>query len=130
MEFKTHYVLTNNLNGWSIVAAVSRDEVLYEMQEPRNFALLLTCVNMLLPTLIIIWITRSLNVRLHRILKHVKKVKNQHFELIPGMESSDEIGQLTGEFNRMTLRIKRLINDVYILIFSGKIWRFSVGTPS
>ncbi|MFT9368042.1 MAG: sensor histidine kinase [Paenibacillus polymyxa] len=114
MEFKTSYVLTNNLNGWSIVAAVSRDEVLYEMQEPRNFALLLTCVNMLLPTLIIIWITRSLNVRLHRILKHVKKVKNQHFELIPGMESSDEIGQLTGEFNRMTLRIKRLINDVYM----------------
>ncbi|QYK69945.1 sensor histidine kinase [Paenibacillus sp. S02] len=114
MEFKTNYVLTSNLNGWSIVAAVSRDAVLYEMQKSRNFVLLLTCVNMLLPTLIIIWITRSLNVRIHRILKHMKKVKNQHFELIPGTESRDEIGQLTGEFNRMTLKIKRLINDVYM----------------
>ncbi|OMF49842.1 sensor histidine kinase [Paenibacillus peoriae] len=113
MEFKTNYVLRNNLNGWSIVATVSRDQILYEMRESRNSVLLLTCVNMLLPTLIIIWITRSLNVRIHRILKHMKKVKNQHFELIPGTESRDEIGQLTGEFNRMTLKIRRLINDVY-----------------
>ncbi|ALP37010.1 histidine kinase [Paenibacillus sp. IHB B 3084] len=114
IEFKTNYVLTSNLNGWSIVTAVSGDEVLYEMEKSRNFVLLLTCMNMLLPTLIIIWITRSLNVRIHRILKHMKKVKNQHFELIPGTESRDEIGQLTGEFNRMMLKIKRLINDVYV----------------
>lgn len=114
IEFRTKYVLTSNLNGWSIVAIVSGNEVRYEMQESRNFVLLLTCVNMLLPTLIIIWITRSLNVRIHRILRYMKKVDNQHFELIPGTESQDEIGQLTGEFNRMTLKIKRLINDVYV----------------
>lgn len=114
IEFKTNYVLMNSLNGWSIVAAMPEDEVLYEMQTSRNFVLLLTCANMLLPTLIIIWITRSLNVRIHRILKHMKKVKNQRFELIPGTVSRDEIGQLTGEFNRMTLKIKRLINDVYV----------------
>src|SRR5690606_33078744 len=29
-------------------------------------------------------------------------------------ETLDEIGQLTSEFNRMTLQIKSLINDVYV----------------
>ncbi|CAK4854424.1 unnamed protein product [Aphanomyces euteiches] len=41
-------------------------------------------------------------------------VKTQNFEVIKHMESKDEIGQLTVEFNRMTLQIKSLIDDVYI----------------
>ncbi|XEC93967.1 sensor histidine kinase [Paenibacillus tarimensis] len=70
-------------------------------------------LNIVIPTLIIVWFTRSLNQRLVRILKHMKKVKNRFFETIKQPESKDEIGQLTAEFNRMTLQIKSLIQDVY-----------------
>lgn len=41
-------------------------------------------------------------------------MKHQQFEPIKQPETSDEIGQLTAEFNRMTLTIHRLINDVYV----------------
>ena len=44
----------------------------------------------------------------------MKKVRNQNFDTIKDHEYRDEIGQLTREFNRMTLRIKNLIDDVYI----------------
>lgn len=114
IEFRKEYVQSNNLDGWSIVGRVSEDEVFQEVRQNRNFIVLLTCLNILLPTLIIVWITRSLNVRLVRILKHMKKVKNQHFETIQDEGSSDEIGQLTGEFNRMTMQIQSLINNVYV----------------
>lgn len=114
LEFRKDYGQNNNLNGWSIVGRISEDEVFQEVRQNRNFIVLLTCLNILLPTLIIVWITRSLNVRLVRILKHMKKVKNQHFETIQDEGSSDEIGQLTGEFNRMTLQIQSLINNVYV----------------
>ncbi|AZK46395.1 sensor histidine kinase [Paenibacillus lentus] len=114
IEFHKGYGQSNHLTGWSIVGRISEDEVFQEVRQNRNFIVLLTCLNILLPTLIIVWITRSLNVRLVRILKHMKKLKNQHFETIQDEGSSDEIGQLTGEFNRMTLQIQSLINNVYV----------------
>lgn len=114
IEFRTDYAQGSNLQGWSLVGRISEDEVFREVRQSRNFVIVLTCLNILLPTLIIIWITRSMNVRLVRILKHMKKVKNQHFEIIKDAESRDEIGQLTGEFNRMTLQIQSLINNVYV----------------
>lgn len=114
IEFNTEYKTTNDLNGWSIIATLSKEDVFKEVRQSRNFVIIITCMNILLPTLIIIWVTRSLNVRIIRILKQMKKVKNQHFEMIKDDQSRDEIGQLTVEFNRMTLQINTLINDVYV----------------
>lgn len=115
IQFETKYQYVNLLEGWRIVGTISEEEVLREVHKSRDFVFVLTCINILFPTLIILWITRSLNVRLVRILRHMKKVKNQNFDTIKEGESEeDEIGQLTGEFNRMTLQVKRLIDDVYV----------------
>lgn len=114
LEFSSSYGQNPYLKGWSIVGRINEKEVFHEVRQSRQFVVLLTCLNILLPTLIIVWITRSLNVRLVRILKHMKKVKLQHFDPIPNGEYRDEIGQLTVEFNRMTSQIKSLIHDVYM----------------
>ncbi|AWB46209.1 sensor histidine kinase [Paenibacillus sp. CAA11] len=114
LEFTTGYSKGSFLDGWSLVGRINEDEVFREVRQSRNFVIVLTLLNILLPTLIIVWITRSLNVRLVRILKHMKKVKNQHFVTIKEAGARDEIGQLTGEFNRMTLQIKSLIDNVYM----------------
>jgi two-component system sensor histidine kinase YesM len=114
MEFRNEYKTSNYLKGWSIVGTISEDEVFRDVQQSRSFVIVLACINIILPTLIITFITRSLNVRLARILKHMKKVKNQMFTTIDDQEDRDEIGQLMTEFNRMTLQIKSLIDDVYL----------------
>ncbi|MFC3800825.1 histidine kinase [Cohnella sp. GCM10012308] len=102
------------LSDWRIVGRFKESAVLEEVRKSKNFVLYLAIPNVLLPTLIIIWFSRSLNARLVRILKHMKKVKNHTFETIARQDAQDEIGQLTAEFNRMTLQIKSLIHDVYI----------------
>lgn len=102
------------LSDWRIVGRFKESAVLEEVRKSKNFVLYLAIPNVLLPTLIIIWFSRSLNARLVRILKHMKKVKNHSFETIARQDAEDEIGQLTAEFNRMTLQIKSLIHDVYI----------------
>ncbi|MFC5986776.1 sensor histidine kinase [Marinicrinis lubricantis] len=114
IEFPAEYAFVNYLDGWRIVGTISEEEVFNEVWKSRNFVIILASINIVLPTLIIVWITRSLNVRIIRILRHMKKVKNQHFETIEQTDSRDEIGQLTNEFNRMTLQIKSLIDDVYV----------------
>jgi len=102
------------LKDWHIIGIVSEEEVLRDVRQSREFIFVLACLNILIPTLIILWITRSLNERLIRILRHMKKVKNQNFDTIKQDEYRDEIGQLTSEFNRMTIQVKSLIDDVYI----------------
>ncbi|CAN7160212.1 sensor histidine kinase [Paenibacillus sp. LjRoot153] len=104
---------TNYLKNWRIVL-VSDGHVLDAVRKSKQFVVYLALLNFLIPTLIIFWISSSLHTRLVRILVHMKKVKNQHFDLIDEPETKDEIGQLVREFNRMTVQIKSLIDDVYI----------------
>lgn len=104
---------TNYLKNWRIVL-VSDEHVLDAVTKSKQFVVYLALANFLIPTLIIFWISSSFHKRLVRILVHMKKVKNQHFDLINEPETKDEIGQLMREFNRMTVQIKSLIDDVYI----------------
>ncbi|WP_405156046.1 sensor histidine kinase [Paenibacillus sp. FSL K6-0108] len=113
-DFEMAYPLSGELEGWNIYGVFNESEIYKELGKPSHLVIILACINLILPTWIIIWMTRTIHVRLAHILKHMKKVKHQQFEPIKQPETSDEIGQLTAEFNRMTLTIHRLINDVYV----------------
>lgn len=102
------------LMNWEVVGVFKEETVLADVRRSRQFVLYFAMLNLLVPTLIIILFNRSLNTRLIRILKQMKRVKNQTFEPIVEPETRDEIGQLTQAFNQMTLQIRRLINDVYV----------------
>lgn len=114
VSFEERYTETNNLNGWRIVLAMSEDTAFQEVRKSLSFILYLALANVLVPTAIILWIVKSITSRLVRLLRHMKKVKNGSFETVAYRDDRDEIGQLTSEFNRMTLQIKTLIDDVYI----------------
>lgn len=115
IEFSTVYHdNVSYLQGWRIIGIISEDEVFSEVRKSREFVIWLAAVNLFLSTMIIVWITRSMNVRLVNIVRHMKKVKNQQFDTIQQPATQDEIGQLTGEFNRMTMQIRSLISDVYV----------------
>lgn len=114
IRFVKEYRGVSYLEGWKIAGIVSEGEIVKEVRESRDFILWSGCVMMIIPTIIILIITRSINLRIIQILKQMKKVKSQSFEPIQGEAYKDEIGQLTLEFNRMILQIKSLIHDVYL----------------
>ncbi|KUP23777.1 histidine kinase [Paenibacillus sp. DMB5] len=114
IKFSSRYSGVSYLEGWSIIGTVDENEVIREVRKSRDFILISACLMMILPTLVIVIITRSFNVRIVKILKHMKKVRSQNFEVIPVTDFRDEIGQLSLGFNRMILQIKSLIDDVYI----------------
>jgi len=114
IEFATAYNGVEYLDSWKLVGVIQEEEVFREVQRPREFIVWLALINLLVSTAIIFWVSRSMNVRLINILRHMKKVKNQQFVPIEHRETLDEIGQLQNEFNRMTMQIKSLIHDVYI----------------
>ncbi|HEX7056131.1 MAG TPA: sensor histidine kinase [Bacilli bacterium] len=112
--FERNFRNVSYLKDWRIVGVVSEKNVLEDVHKSRNMVLYLAIPNIVIPTLIILWITRSLNLRIIRVLKHMKQVKRQNFELIRHENYRDEIGQLTEEFNRMIRQIRKLINEVYV----------------
>lgn len=111
--FKTAYSGISYLDGWSVAGTIDQSEIVEEVRKSRKFILWSAFAMMIMPTIVILLITRSMNTRIIQILKHMKKVKNQSFDMIRHVEARDEIGQLTVEFNRMINQIKTLINDVY-----------------
>ena len=124
-ENKLVTIRTNLKNGsylsdWSIVGTISEGTMLKTVNKSKLFIILLALINFLAPTIIIVIISRSFLTRLQRVLRHVKRMKNQDFELIHDQEYQDEIGQLTSEFNRMTKKIKDLINDVLLVNIQNK----------
>jgi len=102
------------LNNWKVVAVTQEHVLLEDIKGSRNFILYLALINLVFPSLFIIYITSSLHLRILRILRHMRKVEDQNFELIEGVDDQDEIGELTHAFNRMASKIKRLINEVYV----------------
>lgn len=115
MRFVKPYEGVNYLKGWTLHGFMDERIVLEEVRKSWPYVIGLASLNFLVPSLILILMARSIHVRLIRLLKHMKKVKNQNFETIPpAQESRDEIGQLIGEFNRMTGQIRSLIQDVYM----------------
>nr|WP_260866282.1 sensor histidine kinase [Paenibacillus xylanexedens] len=114
IRFERVYSGINYLEGWSLQGVMDEEIVLQEVRQSRSFVVWLACINFVLPTIIIAAMSRSIHVRLVRILKHMKKVKTQNFQTIPPEDARDEIGQLTTEFNRMTETIRSLIDEVYL----------------
>ncbi|ANY65616.1 histidine kinase [Paenibacillus sp. BIHB 4019] len=120
IQFEKGYGSISYLRGWKVVGTINEHEIIKEELKSRYFIVWSGCVMMIVPTVIILIITRSINVRIIEILKHMKKVKTQNFQMINYGEARDEIGQLTLEFNNMIMQIKTLINDVYITAIQKK----------
>ncbi|WP_163578914.1 sensor histidine kinase [Gracilibacillus saliphilus] len=102
------------IDEWKVVGVMPEDQLLAEVRKSIPSILYLALWNFVIPTLFIVYIAGNIHFRLNTIVKKMRKVKNQNFELIPGKPYQDEIGVLTTEFNRMSKKIKDLINDVYI----------------
>jgi two-component system sensor histidine kinase YesM len=104
---------TTSLSGWKIVGVFNENKIRGSINPALGFVSILALISLTAASLAIILISRSFNHRILIISRHMEKVKNQDFDLIDATGGADEIGQLMSDFNSMTLRIKKLIQDVY-----------------
>ncbi len=106
--------------GWKLIGIINPEKIYKEIHYSKAFVFYLTILNLLIPSVIIFAISRSLHTRIRRVLKYIKKMENERFETIQTDVYRDEIGQLTQAFNRMSYKIKRLIQDVYVASIQKK----------
>ncbi|GBF77795.1 two-component sensor histidine kinase [Paenibacillus sp. 598K] len=101
------------LANWTVYGVLDEEKILYDVRQSGQFVLWFAGINFLVPTIVIIIISRSIHSRIQNILRHMKSVKGKNFERIPYHRERDEVGELAVEFNRMSERIENLIHDVY-----------------
>ncbi|MBD2871079.1 sensor histidine kinase [Paenibacillus sp. IB182493] len=108
------YQKNRYLGIWTVYGVLDEEKILYDVRQSGQFILWLAGINFLVPTIVIMIISRSIHKRIQNILKHMKSIKGKNFERIPYYRERDEVGELAVEFNRMSERIENLINDVYV----------------
>jgi len=108
------------LDGWNIIGVPNRNHMLNESRQSNIFIACIIFIVTLIASFLILIIVRSYNYRVKKLLKHMKGVENQNFELIEIAQGKDEIGELVLGFNMMTSKINTLINDVYKLQIKKK----------
>ncbi|WP_019909421.1 sensor histidine kinase [Paenibacillus sp. HW567] len=105
---------------WRLIGTPEGREVNHEMSRALRVSLIFALLTIIIPTLLMIVILQSYNLRVRLLYKHMKLVKYEQFESIDMYEGKDEIGGLIRSFNLMTEKIRDLINDVYKLEIQKK----------
>ncbi|MHA6530096.1 sensor histidine kinase [Paenibacillus sp. BAC0078] len=106
--------------GWRLIGTPEGREINHEMSRALRVSLIFALMTIIIPTVLMIVIIQSYNLRVRVLYKHMKLVKYEQFESIDMYEGKDEIGGLIRSFNLMTEKIRNLINDVYKLEIQKK----------
>ncbi len=108
------YQSNRYLGGWKMYGVLNEEIILYDVRQSGRFILWFAAINFLVPTIVILILSRSIHTRIQNVLQHMRSVRGNNFARIPYYQERDEVGELAVEFNRMGARIENLINDVYV----------------
>lgn len=100
------------LSGWSILSIVPEENII-NIRDTKYLLVLFVFVNLFIPSIIIFMISMSFTSRIKKVSAHLKKFREQDYSTIECVEGKDEIGALITEFNKMSKKVKQLIQDVY-----------------
>lgn len=105
--------LKESKNDWDIIFTEEYESLFLNLKDSRRIFSLLIIFNLVLPTIIISLISKSLENRVKLINTYLGKVENEEFYVIDSIEGNDEISSLMKSYNLMVLKIKELIEVVF-----------------
>lgn len=102
-------VVTEN---WVIYAMRNKESFLSAIVNSKDITLLMLVINLLLPSLVINGIVKSMLSRLRILDQHFDWLNSERLEKIPEDTKKDEISQLFSHYNSCVDKIQELINTI------------------
>ena len=99
--------------GWKLVTVIPYREMISDIRQVRDFNLFFIFAITIISLAIIYVFSAEFVKRVISITKQMKKVEETQFNQLITPKNKDELGLIEEKFNEMTVRIKRLLNDVY-----------------
>lgn len=97
---------------WTYYNACDLDEMLREIRDTRNNALLLGVVLIMAAFLLTFGMVRMIGTSVKTIITGIQAVKSGRLDTVIQLECKDELGEIAGNFNAMTERVAGLIQEV------------------
>lgn len=105
--------LNQSKSEWEIIFTDKDNTIFKNFKSSSKPFFYLTLFNLVLPTIVISLISKSLRNRVKVINNYLDKVKNEEFYSIDNIDGNDEIGTLIKSYNLMVSKIKELIEVVF-----------------
>ncbi|WP_168120908.1 sensor histidine kinase [Paenibacillus sp. HB172176] len=101
-------------NGWKTVSLTPIDEIMRSSRQTAMQIVVIALFSLVLSIFMIFVIAKYLSRRLRKLNRQAAQVEQGNFSLLLTDSSKDEIGQLNAAFNKMSTRLKDLIDKLYV----------------
>ena len=92
--------------GWGIIAREDRDVLFRVLNSYYLLAILLIIATGVVICGLVIWVTNSNLTPLSQLVSRIREIEQGNLELVPVIETDDELGTLTSHFNQMVSSLK------------------------
>lgn len=98
--------------GWVFCNAYDRDYMLKNLAGTQNMQTGITLILLFLAVILIFYTVKNLDRSVKSVVSGMQEVKKGNLDVVVPVQSFDEIGRITDNFNEMTVRVKELIQEV------------------
>ncbi|MBP1991985.1 sensor histidine kinase [Paenibacillus eucommiae] len=103
----------SDATGWRFVSLDPLSSIQSNSNKYRNITIGIGFIALIIAMIISTFVSRRITKPLRTLQQKMKKVQSGDFNIQLDVQSTDEVGQLTQSFNRMTEEIHTLVNHVY-----------------
>ncbi|MCQ6563826.1 cache domain-containing sensor histidine kinase [Paenibacillus mendelii] len=103
----------SDATGWRFVSLDPLSSIQSNSNKYRNLTIGIGLLALIIALIISTFVSRRITKPIRTLQQKMKKVQNGDFNIQLDVQSTDEVGQLTQSFNRMTEEIHTLVNHVY-----------------
>ncbi len=107
------YYSTLPYTDWKIANIISWDTLMYQSLKVQRITIIIEVCVVLLIVITGVFLSLYISRPLMRLAKSMKQVEKGDLDVSLPTDSRDEVGQLSAAFNKMLVRIKKLISEVY-----------------
>ncbi|MBU5670901.1 sensor histidine kinase [Paenibacillus brevis] len=110
---RNYYVVhhVSRVSGWEFYSIIHRDKLFAEINQIRDFAVLLVALLVVIGFVTAFFVSGSISNPIRRLDRLMRKVEKGDFNVVSRQDTLDEVGHLSRSFNRMTAEIKELIKQ-------------------
>lgn len=123
MENKTAFVTKNNELGWYIGATLPSSELTDKSTQTARELVILVVIALIIASIVAVLVATSLTKPIKALVEDITRVSNGDLTVKSNIKSSDEIGELSKNFNTM-------IENIALLIANARDVAFNVSQTS
>lgn len=111
---KIYLYETNSATGWKVLTTVYKDEATAAMLSSTIINLIVGFIIIVLASILIIYIVRSITRPLQHMSEQAKKIKNGDLQVTIDVANKDEIGALASSLTSMKDNLASLVKDIQV----------------